>query len=544
MADALSRIVTRPGHAATPQSGQADERQVPNSAGGWAFTVPGAARVMRFLTLGTDGGTYYVSEQALTKDNAAVILDWARNRTAELVTMAAEVSVAGRAPRNNPALFAIAACAALGDAEGRRLAMSRMPEVARTGTHLFTFVAYLEQFRGWGRTVRRGVAGWYLGKDPDDLAYQLVKYRQREGWTHLDVLRSIRRHITDYRETVDQPHRDLFNWLARGVTERDPLPRMIEGYQLARDIGRAGEAGKTAAYSQLIRDYPGLPWEALPDETLSSPETWRALLDNGLPQGALLRQLPRLTRLGVLDPLGGSHLAAVCAQLKDPARLLKARVHPVAVLIAAKTYAAGQGKGSSWTPVPQVTQALSDAFYAAFAAVEPSGKRTLLALDISGSMTFTDIAGLPVTPREVTAAMSLVTMATEPSWGVYGFSTEFMPLQLSPGMRLDQALRHMNGLPFGGTDCSLPMLEAARNRWEIDTFQCYTDNETWAGRMHPHEALEAYRQQSGIPARLQVIAVTSTGFSIADPEDAGSLDVAGFDAAVPRLLADHARGDI
>jgi 60 kDa SS-A/Ro ribonucleoprotein len=62
--------------------------------------------------------------------------------------------------------------------------------------------------------------------------------------------------------------------------------------------------------------------------------------------------------------------------------------------------------------------------------------------------------------------------------------------------------------------------------------------------MHPHEALEAYRQQSGIPARLQVIATTSAGFSIAPPDDPLCLDVAGFDAAVPRLLADHARGDI
>lgn len=30
--------------------------------------------------------------------------------------------------------------------------------------------------------------------------------------------------------------------------------------------------------------------------------------------------------------------------------------------------------------------------------------------------------------------------------------------------------------------------------------------------------------------------MTSAGFSIADPEDAGTLDVVGFDTAVPLLL--------
>ncbi|MEV0297101.1 hypothetical protein [Nocardia sp. NPDC050710] len=34
---------------------------------------------------------------------------------------------------------------------------------------------------------------------------------------------------------------------------------------------------------------------------------------------------------------------------------------------------------------------------------------------------------------------------------------------------------------------------------------------------------------------------TATTFSIADPSDAGMLDIAGFDSAVPALLADIAR---
>jgi 60 kDa SS-A/Ro ribonucleoprotein len=35
--------------------------------------------------------------------------------------------------------------------------------------------------------------------------------------------------------------------------------------------------------------------------------------------------------------------------------------------------------------------------------------------------------------------------------------------------------------------------------------------------------------------------MTSTGFTIADPEDAGTLDVVGFDSAAPQVISDFAK---
>lgn len=93
---------------------------------------------------------------------------------------------------------------------------------------------------------------------------------------------------------------------------------------------------------------------------------------------------------------------------------------------------------------------------------------------------------------------------------------------------------------MGGTDCALPMLYAAARKLEVDVFHIYTDNETWAGGIHPFQALRQYREQTGIPAKLVIVAMTSTGFSIADPNDAGMLDVAGFDSAAPAVIADFA----
>jgi 60 kDa SS-A/Ro ribonucleoprotein len=89
---------------------------------------------------------------------------------------------------------------------------------------------------------------------------------------------------------------------------------------------------------------------------------------------------------------------------------------------------------------------------------------------------------------------------------------------------------------FGGTDCALPMLWAAQQKVPVDVFVCLTDNETWAGGTHPSIALENYRQKMGINAGMAVVGMVSNGFSVADPADPKSVDIVGFDAAVPQVL--------
>jgi 60 kDa SS-A/Ro ribonucleoprotein len=146
-----------------------------------------------------------------------------------------------------------------------------------------------------------------------------------------------------------------------------------------------------------------------------------------------------------------------------------------------------------------------------------------------------------------------VTAATEP-WHFFaaftagsrpslhaGFSSGLSTLAISPRQRLDDVLRETGSLPFGGTDCALPMLEACERGWLVDLFVIYTDSETWAGDVHPAQALRQYRDATGIAAKLVVVGMASNGFTIADPDDAGMLDVVGFDAATPALIADFAR---
>ena len=149
--------------------------------------------------------------------------------------------------------------------------------------------------------------------------------------------------------------------------------------------------------------------------------------------------------------------------------------------------------------------------------------------------------------------MALMTAATEENYHIVGFTAkdtasgwsqgaDLTPLPLTPSMRLDDAVKAVSNLPFGGTDCALPMLHAMEKGLSVDAFVVYTDNETWAGQMHPVQALREYRTKTGIPAKLVVVGMVSNGFSIADPNDGGMLDVVGFDAAAPAVMADFIRG--
>src|SRR4051812_9899931 len=530
--------------------------QVPNSAGGHAWAVDVWTRLRRFLVLGSEGGSYYASEPRLTRENAQAVEQAVREDGLRAVAEIVAVSREGRAPKNDPALFALALASGLGDEAVRKAALEALPQVARTGTHLFRFAAFVEGFRGWGRSLRRAVGRWYAAQSPDALAYRAVKYRQRDGVSHRDLLRLAHpaRRVSAGNPTleVSDEHARLFEWIVRGGSA-DGLPRVVEGFARAQEAGTAREA------AALVREYR-LPREAVKPEHLTSPEVWAALLER-MPMTALIRNLATMTRVGVLAP-GSDGVKAAVAQLGDAERIRKARVHPIAVLAALRTYAAGHGvRGRGrWNPVREVVDALDAAFYTAFGNVEPTGKRLLLALDVSGSMAFGEIAGIPgLTPRDASAALALVTAGVEDEYEIVGFhagrrgwksgrkrpgwnADGLTPVPISPRQRLDDAVKAVSGLPFGGTDCALPMLYAQALGREIDTFVIYTDSETWAGHVHPRQALRDYRAASGIDARLVVVGMVSNGFSIADPADPGMLDVVGFDTATPQLISDFARG--
>ena len=523
----MKYAILAPFRRAAPQSEPLDPRQVENSAGGFAYELDRWGRLDRFLILGSDAPTYYASARDLTKRNFAVVTECFADDPGRTAAAIAGVSEAGRAPKNDPAVFALAVGAAHADPAARGAALGAVGRVCRTASHLFAFVAAATALgRGWGRGMTRCVADWYASRDLDAVAFQAVKYRARHGFDHSRLVR-----LSHPDPGGNAARSALYRWLSDGTApDEAALPAVVRAHLAAM------RAAPAESLVNLIETHR-LPWEALPTWANADPAVWRAMLPH-LGLTALLRNLGNLTRTGAIPALSEWE-DLVLARLGDAASLKKARVHPLQILTAQAVYKTGRGVrgGGTWEPSPRVVAALDGAFRAAFAAVEPAGKRFLLALDVSGSMG-ASLAGSPLSCREAAAALALVTAATEPACCAVAFAGDLVPLpDVHAKGSLDGVVRATAGLPFGPTDCAQPMLYALKRRLTVDCFVVLTDNETWCGAVHPAEALRRYRAELNPAAKLCVVGMTATGFSIADPGDAGMLDVVGFDAAAPAVLS-------
>ena len=522
---------------------------VPNSAGGHAYPVDDMTRLRRFLILGSEGGSYYANERKLTLENAAAVKRCIQQQGLATIGEIIKISQSGRAPKVGPPLFALAMASTYGDEEARKFALHYLPKVARTGSQLQMFIDYIGTMRGWGRGLRRAVANWYTNKDIKDAVYQTVKYRQRYNWTHRDLLRKA------HPKAASSEFNDFFAWVTQGAAPPDaPNFALIHAYEQAK-------TADPKFLASLIRAY-NMTWEMVPSEHLDKPEVWEALAER-MPLTALVRNLATLTRVGTIAPMKS---AWVCERLNAIGNARTedfTRIHPIAVLSALLTYRSGKSvRGSNtWTPVPQVVDALDKAFDQSFATAPQTNQRFYLGIDVSSSMGSGEVAGVPgLTPRMAAAAMAMAIARREPNYYIagfaagdygslrYGFRGRVMarknamaPLSITANDSLNDAMHKTQALDFGATDCALPMLDALEKKIPVDVFVILTDSETWAGPIHPTEALRKYRQEMGIPAKLVVVAMVANKFSIADPLDAGMLDVVGFDSAAPALIADFAK---
>lgn len=520
----------------TPQNEKISEDQILNNAGGYVFKITPWQQFERFLILGSENGTYYVSAKTLTRDNCKNLIACIKSDGIRAVDSILEISNSGRAPKNAPAIYALALAAVEGNLDTKKKAFSVLSKVARTSTDLFSFVQQYKAFGGgFGSVAKKGIQAWYQNKDVSNLAHQIVKYRQRDGWTHHDVL-----HLS-HPKAKDNVENNLFAF-AKSLDDKKAkydealLPNIAVGFLKAQSAKTEKEVSK------IITEF-SLPREAIPTEFLNSPDVWDALLTN-MPATALIRNLGKMTNIGLIDTMSNAEKLIV-NKLTNAEWLKKSRIHPMNVLAAMKVYSAGRGvKGSlTWNPSQRVINALDSAFYGTFSNVEATGKNIHIGLDISGSMFGSTVLGFDfMTAAEASAAMALILTSVEENVFVGAFTTNYREIDLHRKMRLDDVLKLTSKLAreMGGTDCALPMLwSMTKNIKQFDSFIILTDNETWAGRNgHPSEALKKYRKFSGRNTKMIVGAMTASNASIADPNDSGMIDIVGCDSNVPVLVRD------
>ena len=529
-------------------------QQVQLASGGWGFELDDWVRLHRWLVTGSESGTYYIKPKKLTIENAECVIRCLREDGKRVVDEIVAISQAGRAPKNEPCVFALAVAAGMGDTDTKSYALQFLSSVCRYSTDLFHFCDYVQNFRGWGRSLRNAVSDWYNNKTFGSVAYQVTKYRQRDGWSHYDVLNLA------HPKPATPEHNAIYGWivakhaLAKSWIDQDKYDtRMVERLNTPELI-YAFEEVQTETDKRkiilLIQEH-NLTWEMIPTEFLNDPDVYGELFRR-MPITATIRQLGKATSLGVLGPM--SYLTGVVKdRLSDPEILRKGRVHPWAILNAMWIYSRGRGLLGSleWNPVREIVDALDEAFYLTYGNVESCGKRIALCLDHSGSMNWKmitaayDRSGRAIPGMKATqaaAAMALITANTEDQYMILAFNRDSWPIDISPRQRLDDVIRGLN--IKGGTDYAAPIRYCMEQNIPIDLFAIYGDEESWAGKTHMCQATQEYREKMGIDTRMAIVSMAPTGTTLDDPLDSNTMSVVGFDTATPQLVADFGRGDL
>ncbi|KAI6184522.1 hypothetical protein M3Y97_00605500 [Aphelenchoides bicaudatus] len=565
------------------------EDQVLNNAGGYVFEVTDQMRVRRFLILGSSGGTYYVSESDLKEECVEDLIRIIKAGKGDIILKEIfDINKDNRAPKKDYMLYALALCARYGTKDWSLIsqndftkydgyiqhlqasAFRLVPYVCKMATNLFMFIQFAEkvskqynQKTGWGRMMKSAVACWYLKRQPKTLAIQLTKYRNRCGYTHRDNLRLSHADPKTISRDGDDKQAILYDYLfyyaCTGKLDKDfgdryddETVKTLKSSDVAKFMNAVLEIAKLKPENenecaQLIRENQ-LVREHVPTDLLNSATVWKALLEK-MPMTAMIRNLSKMSALGLLtgqEPENQEWVDRVVENLTNEEKIKKAGIHPFNVLLAKSVYNQGSGVRGSLTfrTNPVISQALETAFLLAFKNVQPTNKRFLIALDVSGSMS-SPMSGSVLSCREAEIAMSMVALRTEPKTEVVGFSSNLAKIDVNQETSFNEFYDKINRLSFDSTDCSLPMVWAKNEKKEFDVFIVYTDNETYFGNIHPFEALKQYRESSGIKdAKLIVVAFTGSKFTIADPTDPGMLDVVGFDSASPQLMAEFINGNL
>lgn len=485
--------------------------------------------------MGTASGSYYAGKRELTEEfintlKTSIALN--PDRVADEIVYASD----GKSINNSAPILALVLLS-MGEGREAKKAFKRIfPEVIRTASHFYEWLSYTKSMRGMGRVVQEVAIQWLSTPDTKWLAYQLLKYQQRYGFCNRDVLR-----LFHVRPSTEE-HKELFSWVVKGWNE---LP-----------AGPSSEVMKQIWWWEYLKRNPtetvkaikvgGLTHEMAAPIGRMNVNAWQALFE-GMPIGALLRNLGSLTEIEVLGVGKKVNLDRVEEVLNSKEYLRKGRIHPIDILKALKTYQSGGFVGMSkktWSVVPRVVDILEKALELSFDALEPTGLTYFHALDISGSMRGTVAGGLGIRCSEIAAVMCLAAVKAEKNYFIGGFSSNFIPLDITRNDSFVSASHKVVSNTFGSTDASSAYSYAIRHGIVADVFCFWTDGESWAGREHPHVALARYREKVNPRARAIYITLVPNSYSLGDPKDDNSFNLAGFDPSMPTLIQMIGKGEI
>lgn len=535
----------------TPQSKPISGREKDmkqNLAGGYVFKASDLQVLRRWLLMGSMSGAFYQGKEEMTEANMETL---AKMISSDPELVGKEIIEASK--KGVSVHTPIFALAIMSSCEGKAKIVFKeiFNSVIRTASHLYEFVSYVKDLRGFGSVIHKAVNGWLDGKKAKDLEYQFLKYQNRNGWENKDILRKFKPKV-DTSTGNGLLKNSLYKWaVGKGFDDvKITSPDFNETFSLARIAGyerlKKGDLSEKEVVN-MITDLE-LTHEMIPANVTRTKGIWEALFLK-MPIEATIRNLGNLTEKGIFTKV--SNMDVLEARLSKDA-LSKAYIHPIKFAAALMTYNGGGSLGKSkleWKPISRVLDIMNDGIQNCFDTLQPTGKQFFYALDVSGSMTLNAVENLNLKAFQVAGILALASVKSEKNYFVGGFDTQFKVLDgINKRCSYGQIVNFHSGIwprNFGGTDASSAYSYAIKNNIFADVFVFLTDNESWCGRQ-PSQVLKEYRSKINPKAKAIYVTLVPNRdkISLVDPNDKNSYDIAGFTSETPKVIQLIAKDEI
>ncbi|KHN75211.1 60 kDa SS-A/Ro ribonucleo-like protein [Toxocara canis] len=515
------------------------EDQVRNSAGGYVFKVDDLNRIRRFLILGTEGGTYYSSEQEITMDNVKAMCEIIeKGKGPLLLREIIQISLEGRAPKQDPTLFALALCARY-----------RVRDTTRPDVH---------------RQVMKKYKGKTLTDEDCKKIVQEVERRTKEA-----LEANARRQTSGSGfeqqappEAYDDYQKALQKMAFRAILKVCRIPTHLFTFvaYCQKISAETGDKRNSKGWGRAMR-------AAITHWYFNQkPERLAMLITKYQNRsGFRHRDLLRLCHIRPMMSFPSNHnywhhhkeydfLLAYIVGDTEEGRKRVAEAAGDGIKKAKKEVAKKETDEERKKREEKERERMEKQM--ARMKLREANKKSFSTHKLPDAP---DAEGSPA--ATLIWAFEEMKGITEPGKAAdlirgCGLVREHVPSRLLDSKVVWEALL-----------IDMPMTALIRNLGKLASIDMITDKpenenvkQIWNVRkkirshyslaknglhVHPFQALQQYREQMKIlDAKLIVMGMTATSFTIADPDDRGMLDICGFDSAVPELVKEFVLGNI
>jgi 60 kDa SS-A/Ro ribonucleoprotein len=413
-----------------------------NEAGAPAYSLTSEQALAQLAVTGCLNGTFYATAQ----DQLQAVLELANACEPEFVAKVAVYARRQDCMKDMPALL----CAVLAVRDGELL-QKVFGRVIDNGKMLRNFVQIVRSGavgrKSLGTRPRRLVRQWIAGQSMEQLFHASLGQKP----SLCDVIRMV------HPKPNDTQRANFYAYLIGKPFDREQLPDEARQFEMFKNE----EASLPNINFQFLSALPLTTAEWL---VIAQRASWTTLRMN----------LNTFQRHGVFDCDDTTMLIA--ARLADPDRILKAKAFPYQIMTTLLNIN---------HDAPSVLRdALEQAMEIATANVPALPGRTVVAIDISGSM-HAPVTGYrtgstsTTTCLDAAAVLAAAVLRRNPDAVVMPFHTKVSRIKLAANESIAGTASRLRELPSGGTDCSVVLKELNRKRERADTVIFFSDNESW-----------------------------------------------------------------